>query len=164
MLKHILNAAFNNQRHLLLVFLSLFACSVMAKPILDSSKTPVGLWITYDSKKKTPVSMIRIINDNGIIKGTVEKILAPEYINQRCSACTGVNKNRPLLGLEILSNMRSVGGVWKDGRILDTNNGKTYSAILKLSDQDDRLEARGFLGIPLIGRSQFWTRVHETSY
>lgn len=184
MLKHIFDHALINPRHLFFIFLSLFPCFTMAeaaqnshelyssewssskpdpKPV-ETAKTPVGLWITYDSKTKASVSMIRIINDNGTLKGTVEKILAPEYINKRCSACTGANKGQPLLGLEVLTNMRLVGGVWKDGKILDTNSGKTYSALLKLPGKGDRLEVRGFLGSPLIGRSQFWTRVYETSY
>ena len=45
------------------------------------------------------------------------------------------------------------------GKDSDTSdNGKTYSARATLTDENT-LEARGYLGISLLGRSQTWQRV-----
>ncbi len=47
---------------------------------------------------------------------------------------------------------------WEDGTIYSPDNGKTYSARATLTDENT-LEARGYLGISLLGRSQTWQRV-----
>ena len=50
-------------------------------------------------------------------------------------------------------------GLWDGGEILDPNNGKVYKVRLKPVDGGARLEVRGYIGAPLLGRTQTWTRV-----
>ena len=50
-----------------------------------------------------------------------------------------------------------VPGRWRDGTIYDPASGRTYSAEARL-DGPDRLLLRGYIGIPLIGRTATWTR------
>jgi uncharacterized protein (DUF2147 family) len=50
-------------------------------------------------------------------------------------------------------------GYWKGGTILDPNNGKTYHSTLQLADNNKQATVRGYIGIPLFGRSQIWHRV-----
>lgn len=45
---------------------------------------------------------------------------------------------------------------WIDGTVYDPNNGKTYSAYLEM--KKEKLQLRGFVGIPLFGRTSIWTR------
>lgn len=68
---------------------------------------------------------------------------------------------RPVLGLQILSGMTYAGdGRWSGGTIYDPANGKTYRATLSLdAPDDDTLELRGYVGIPLFGRTTTWQRV-----
>jgi uncharacterized protein (DUF2147 family) len=47
-------------------------------------------------------------------------------------------------------------GVWK-GHITDPRNGRVWGVELRL-DPDGNLLLRGFLGIPLLGQTQTWTR------
>ncbi|MEA2779014.1 MAG: hypothetical protein QOK29_558 [Rhodospirillaceae bacterium] len=47
-------------------------------------------------------------------------------------------------------------GTW-DGTVTDPRDGRTYGARLWV-DKDDRLHVRGYLGIPLLGDTQTWTR------
>ena len=47
---------------------------------------------------------------------------------------------------------------WTSGSIYDPATGNTYTCHLAL-DGDDRLRLRGFVGIPLLGRTTTWTRV-----
>jgi len=49
-------------------------------------------------------------------------------------------------------------GVWEGGTILDPNNGKTYRSQLRVVDGGKKIEVRGYIGIPLLGRSQSWVR------
>lgn len=69
-------------------------------------------------------------------------------------------RSRPILGLEIVTAMRPARddpGQWRDGRIYDPNSGNTYHAEMRL-DGADRLKLRGYIGIPLFGRTTTWTR------
>lgn len=62
-------------------------------------------------------------------------------------------------GLEILWGLRSrAGGTWQDGSVYDPATGSTYTCQLTL-DGNDRLRLRGYVGIPLIGRTATWIRV-----
>ena len=45
------------------------------------------------------------------------------------------------------------------GEILDPNNGKVYKVRLKPADGGKKLDVRGYIGAPLLGRTQTWIRV-----
>jgi uncharacterized protein (DUF2147 family) len=67
-------------------------------------------------------------------------------------------KSRPVLGLRILEGFTAEGGnSWGNGTCYDPKSGKTYRGKIHLA-APDRLELRGFIGIPLFGRSSVWTR------
>jgi uncharacterized protein (DUF2147 family) len=51
----------------------------------------------------------------------------------------------------------SGGTTWDKGRIYDPESGKTYKSKMTLA-APNRLEIRGYVGIPLFGRSTTWTR------
>jgi uncharacterized protein (DUF2147 family) len=66
-------------------------------------------------------------------------------------------KDRPLLNLIILSNFIYSDGKWTQGHVYDPKNGKLYNAMLTL--KGNQLEIRGYVGIPLFGRTTVWTRI-----
>ena len=67
-------------------------------------------------------------------------------------------RKTPLIGLPILLDfVYAEDNVWKDGKIYNSDNGKTYSGKLTLVSPD-LLRVRGFIGISLIGGSTTWTR------
>lgn len=47
-------------------------------------------------------------------------------------------------------------GVW-DSHITNPDDGKVYTITLRV-DADGRLRMRGYIGIPLFGKTVFWTR------
>jgi uncharacterized protein (DUF2147 family) len=60
-------------------------------------------------------------------------------------------------GLRIIEDARLTSdGVW-EGRITDPRDGRVYGAELRL-DETGRLRLRGYLGLPLLGSTQLWTR------
>jgi len=68
-------------------------------------------------------------------------------------------QSRPLKGLDILSGFRfDKDKKWEDGKIYNPREGKTYSCYLKILD-DGRLKVRGFVGVSLIGKTNYWTRI-----
>jgi uncharacterized protein (DUF2147 family) len=73
-------------------------------------------------------------------------------------------RERKVLGLRVLEGVNpkpDKKGYWKGGRVYDPKNGKTYRCTLSLDEQGN-MKLRGFIGISLIGRNSFWTRVTET--
>ena len=43
-------------------------------------------------------------------------------------------------------------------QILDPDNGKVYRSKLRLTDNGKKLSVRGYIGVPMLGRSQTWVR------
>ena len=48
---------------------------------------------------------------------------------------------------------------WDGGHILDPEDGKTYKVRLTPADGGKKLDVRGYIGAPLLGRTQTWIRV-----
>lgn len=68
-------------------------------------------------------------------------------------------KSRPVFGLEILTGFTFDGeDEWSGGEIYDPKSGKTYSCYMAF-DEDGVLKIRGYIGISIIGRTTYWTRV-----
>jgi uncharacterized protein (DUF2147 family) len=69
-----------------------------------------------------------------------------------------VQRKTPLLGLEIAHGFFFAGGnSWKNGKVYDPKNGKTYSGKMTLVSTN-QLNLRGFIGFTFIGRTTIWTR------
>ena len=67
-------------------------------------------------------------------------------------------KSRPVLGLQILRGFTYAGDrLWSGGNIYDPKSGNDYSAKMTLVDEQN-LDLRGFVVIPLFGRTEKWTR------
>jgi uncharacterized protein (DUF2147 family) len=67
-------------------------------------------------------------------------------------------RSRPLCGLPMLDSFTPDGnGGWQGGHIYDPESGKTYKSVMHLA-ADGTLHVRGYIGIPLLGRSAIWTR------
>jgi uncharacterized protein (DUF2147 family) len=137
---------------------------LLSAPLAHADDTsPVGLWQTIDDTTHKPTALIRITEQNGQLQGRIEKlILAPGADpNPSCVACSGALKDQPVVGLTILSGLKKDGAIYNGGEILDPNNGKTYRSKLTLLDGGKKLEVRGYIGTPLLGRSQTWVRAGD---
>jgi|SRR5579872_4275550 len=67
-------------------------------------------------------------------------------------------RSHPLRGTVMLRGFRYAGaGTWTDGTIYDPHNGKTYECNITLT-QPDTLKIRGYVGVPLFGRTEMWVR------
>jgi uncharacterized protein (DUF2147 family) len=64
----------------------------------------------------------------------------------------------PVIGLRIVRDFEYAGeNRWHAGTVYDPKNGKTYKGKMTLT-APDRLDLRGYVGIPLFGRTTTWTR------
>jgi len=125
--------------------------------------SPVGLWRSIDDETKQPKAEIRISQTvAGGLSGVVERSLQNNPNTEpNCNLCTDDRKDKPKIGMEIIRGGQQSDGkaVWEGGKILDPENGKNYSLRLTPIDGGKKLEVRGFIGAPLLGRTQTWIRV-----
>jgi uncharacterized protein (DUF2147 family) len=136
------------------------SAACMAFPAYANDASPTGLWRNIDDATGKPRAMVRITESNGMLQGKIEKVFpAPnETPNPTCTKCEGALKDAPVIGLTILSGLTKDGDQYGGGQILDPDNGKTYRSQLRLLDNGKKLEVRGYIGTPLLGRSQTWVR------
>ena len=123
--------------------------------------TPTGLWKTIDDATKAEKSLVRVTEAGGIYTGKVEKILT-DKTDAKCDKCSDERKDQPVQGMTILRDIKqdpSDKALWIGGDILDPNDGKVYKVRLKPVDGGKKMEVRGYIGTPLLGRTQTWTRV-----
>ena len=66
-------------------------------------------------------------------------------------------RDRKLIGLKLMDEYRYDGKRWTDGWIYDPDAGKRYKSRLQMR-KDGTLEVRGYIGAPMFGRTQIWTR------
>ena len=126
------------------------------------SASPAGLWRTIDDSTKKDKSLVRIVETNGVYSGKVEKIVDPDSPKDAvCKECSDDRKDKPVVGMTIIRNVKASTddkAVFEGGDILDPNNGKVYKSKMKLVENGNKLEVRGFVGISLLGRTQTWVR------
>jgi uncharacterized protein (DUF2147 family) len=125
-----------------------------------SEATPVGKWKTVDDATGNFRSLVTIWEDHGKLYGKIKKILDPSSKDPdpRCSHCQGELRNRPLIGLVVLWDLRKDGAQWSGGKVLDPESGKIYKCFISLEDGGRKLKVRGFVGFSLVGRTQYWLR------
>ncbi|NBW46921.1 MAG: DUF2147 domain-containing protein [Betaproteobacteria bacterium] len=129
--------------------------------IAAAQNTPVGLWKSIDDETKTEKSLVRITEAGGTLTGKIEKLMDPTKQDAKCDKCSDARKDQPVLGMTIITGVRAGSDktLWEGGEILDPNNGKTYKVRIKPIDGGKKLEVRGFIGAPMLGRTQTWIRV-----
>ena len=136
------------------------AASLVSPAVLAQTASPVGLWKNIDDVSGKPRALIRITETNGTLEGKIEKVFPgpADSQNPKCEKCEGANKDAPIVGLVILSGLKKDGDAYADGQILDPDNGKLYSSKVQLADGGKKLNVRGYIGVPMLGRSQTWVR------
>jgi uncharacterized protein (DUF2147 family) len=140
--------------------LSISAAAMSAETIPaagSAARSPLGLWRIIDEETNRPKALIRITEINGMLSGRIEKLLSdkPDSV---CEKCRGELKNKPVLGMIILTGMRKGEDGYDGGTILDPSKGEIYKCRLELEEGGATLKVRGYAGIALFGRTQIWHR------
>ena len=135
---------------------------VAAVGSVSAQSTPVGVWKTVDDKTQTEKAQIRITEAGGVYSAKIEKLLAadakPDAV---CDKCGDDRKDKRIVGMEIMRGVKRSDSenTWDGGTILDAAEGKVYKVRLQTADGGKRLEVRGYVGMPMMGRTQTWIRV-----
>lgn len=138
----------------------LAAAGLMLATSAIAQMSPVGLWRNVDDKTGEGKAEIRITESAGVVNGSIVRRLAKDaQAGAVCDECPGDRKGKPIDGLEIIRGARKAPdeAVWRDGKILDPENGREYTLRLTPIEGGKRLEVRGSIGP--FGRTQTWVRV-----
>jgi uncharacterized protein (DUF2147 family) len=141
--------------------LSLIAALIFSGPLPAQTPDPSGLWKTVSDRTGQADGLVRIVEINGEFRGTVVAVFSPpaDSPNPVCELCEGELKGQPVIGMTILRGLRREGERYTGGEILDPDDGKVYRCTVTVIEGGKKLDVRGYIGIPLFGRSQVWQRM-----
>jgi len=131
----------------------------------NAQLSPLGVWNPIDEASGKPAAEIMIaLNAAGALSGVIQKrMIVPAGASAACDKCTDDRKDKPKLGLEVIRGGKKLDGkdVWEGGKILDISDGKEYSARFTPIDGGKKMEVRGYIGSPILGKTQTWVRVDK---
>jgi len=133
---------------------------------LGAEPTAAGLWQSLDEDSHQPNAWFLIRDNGGLYEGTIVRMFMKpgEDPNVVCDKCKDDRRGKPWLGLNIIRGMKRNGAEYTNGTILDPRDGDLYSAMMTLTPDGQTLVVRGYLGISLLGKNQYWTRLPETAF
>ena len=119
--------------------------------------TPFGIWVTEGG-----LSRIEVFDCAGQVCGEFVWLEEPNE-EDGTPKVDGQNpdealRGRPLMSLQLIEGFTVRGPTaWAGGTIYDPKSGNTYSSTMELQDENT-LVVRGYVLLPIFGRSQTWTR------
>lgn len=135
-----------------LIMMSLSGLSFAENPL-------TGLWLTVDDSTGEEKSWVRIVERDGKLYGTIERLLL-RPMDDVCEPCEPPLKNKPIVGMQIIDGLTRSGFYYSNGQILDPGNGKFYKCKIWLG-KDGLLNVRGYIGF--FYRTQQWHRLSEAA-
>lgn len=116
-----------------------------------------GYWLTENKR-----SVIHVTKCYDSLCGNIHWIIegGMQYDEKNPDAS---ERRKPMCGLKLMWGFRPDGSDWKDGKIYKADDGDIYNANVTLVDKNT-LKLRGYVGIPLFGKTQKWTRVSSEDY
>ena len=136
-----------------------FVWSILAIFYVSSAiaKSPVGDWITIDDKTGKKHSEVHLSLSQNELSGKIMRVYAEAGDTGICKLCPGEFKNKPIKNLVFIWGLKENNdGSWGGGEILDPKTGKIYH--VRMLQKRDKLYVRGYVGLPILGRTQIWER------
>ncbi|MCM2343671.1 MAG: DUF2147 domain-containing protein [Alphaproteobacteria bacterium] len=142
-------------------YLSIFTLTLLClatQPARAETGDLTGLWLTENQR-----SVIALENCTEGLCGHVHWIIEGGMQFDQHNE-DPEKTHRPLCGLKILWGFKQQDAInWIDGKIYKADEGDLYNATLQLLPKGNML-VRGYIGMPLFGKSQIWTPVKAADY
>jgi uncharacterized protein (DUF2147 family) len=113
----------------------------------------LGEWLTEDKKGHVRVTQQKDGTYIGILTWAAAGA-PPKDVNNKDPKL----RDRLMLGIVLMWHLRYDDGEYVDGSIYNPENGDTYTMKADLLSRDS-LKLRGYVGVPLFGESQIWSRL-----
>lgn len=153
------------------LFLATVMLAVASVLSVAQAADPTGVWLTEDGDAKVRIAACDALpaaagRESEPQEHCGEIVWLAEPTNPQGRPVVDRNnpdpalRERPILGLLILHGFVAAppGEPWEGGRIYNPKDGEVYRAVLTPRDGGDRLEVRGYVGLPLFGQTQVWSR------
>jgi len=152
-------------RKLVLVALS----GALASTASAQSPSVMGTWLTASGIAQVRIGpcpdaangpicglVVGLINPKGPDGNAVAPDMATDYRNADPALRT-----RKVIGMPLIWGFKKTSdpNAFEDGHVYNGENGKTYNANISLQP-DGKLRLRGYVGTPMLGETQLWTRVN----
>ena len=124
------------------------------------SQSILGRWKTIDDLSGKEKGIVEIFERSGVFYARIVEIFENENRNKKCTLFSGDDKDKPYVGLIIIRGLRKDGDEYNGGKVVDPKIGRYYKCYLKLEEKD-KLKVRGYIGVPLLGRTQYWYRIKK---
>jgi hypothetical protein len=130
--------------------------------------SPIGNWKTLDEITGRTLAIIQIKEaPDHTLTGTLIKTFPDknQNTNDICANCDPKDPryNQRILGMMIMTEFKAINdNLWGEGKILDPTAGSIYRCQMRTVDNGKKLNVRGYIGLPLFGRTQTWVRDSET--
>ena len=134
-----------------------FTTLLFALSITINAQTIFGKWNSTNEETGNIDSIIEVYEKDGKAFAKVIEIKGSARKNAVCEKCEDENKNKPILGLNILTGLQENEDEWSGGNILDPRNGRIYNCYIKLI-KPNKLKIRGYIGLALFGKTAYWER------
>ena len=130
--------------------------SVMGTWLVASGKAQVRLQPCADPSAGPLCGYISALIDP---TGADGKVVGPEEATDWRNPDPAL-RGRKVLGMPLVWGFKQTAdpNSFEDGKIYNGENGKIYNANISLQP-DGKLRLRGFVGTPMFGETQVWTRV-----
>ena len=128
-----------------------------------NKQSAAGFWQTIDPSTNKVSAIVQIWRNpqDGMYYGRLYRIFneGKHKSTDICIHCKGPQQNESMLGLTIISRMVDMDkGYYQRGRVLDPRDGSLYHAQMRLVNDGETLHLRGYILIPLFGKTASWDR------
>ncbi len=123
-----------------------------------NAQTVFGKWKNIDEDTGKVNSIVEVYKKDGKAYAKIVKLTDPKRQDAVCDKCKDHRKDKPIVGMEILSGLEKDGNEWNGGEILDPKTGKIYGCYIKLKGAN-KLKVKGHLkGFSFLGKTVYWIR------
>jgi len=151
-------------------WLVLLSTILLAFPAAAQQSGVFGTWLTQSGVAQVKIApcadpkqgalcgfIIGLINPKGPDGKVVAPEVATDYHNENAAM-----RGRKVIGMPLIWGFKKTNdpNAFDDGQIYNGENGKIYSANISLQP-DGKLRLRGYVGSPMFGETQLWTRVSQ---
>jgi uncharacterized protein (DUF2147 family) len=146
------------------------ALALLALPASAQQPGVMGTWLTASGVAQVKIApcgdpaagalcgfVVGLINPKGPDGQVVAPEAATDYRNENAQL-----RSRKVIGMPLIWGFKkgSEPNTFEEGKIYNGEDGKTYSANISLQP-DGKLRLRGYVGSPMFGQTQLWTRISQ---
>ena len=144
------------------------ALALLSVPAFAQQSGVMGTWLTASGAAQVRIApcpdvaggplcgvVVALLNP----KGPDGKGVAPEAVTDSRNENPAL-RSRKVIGMPLIWGFKKTAdpNAFEEGHIYNGENGKTYNANISLQP-DGTLRLRGYVGSPMFGETQIWTRV-----